>query len=169
MNKNKLLVIDDDVSETRNNIDIMNEIVNKCPIQVDNIFTYFWWLNFCLRWNVSYTRIMAFAKTNVSPEQNYMSFFNTKEFQLWSMNNVNKIDITSWTTIKQYAKDYISSYYSDDNYKQNAIKKSHITCAFYNKPVPFCIDENMNRIYDALDVKNFLVQENSFLCNSQIQ
>lgn len=164
LNKNKLLIIDDDVSEVRNNIDIMNAIVDKCPVKVDNIFTYFWWLNFCLSWNVSYTRIMAFAKTNVSPEHNYMSFFNTKEFQLWSMNNVNKIDITSWNTIKQSAKDYIFSYYSDDIYKQNAIKKSHITCAFYNKPVPFCIDESMNRIYDVLDVENFLVQENSFVC-----
>jgi hypothetical protein len=107
---------------------------------------------------------MAFANHNISPEQNYLSFFNTKDFQLWSMNNINKIDITSWKTIKQFAKDYIFSYHHDEIYKEHAIKKSHITCAFYNKPVPFCIDANMNRIYNTVDVENFLIEDNSFVC-----
>lgn len=164
LNRNKLLIVDVDVLEIRTNINLMNDIVDKCPIEVKNIFTYFWWLHFCLTWNVSYTRIMAFANHNISPEQNYLSFFNTKDFQLWSMNNIDKIDITSWKTIKQFAKDYIFSYHQDEVYKQNAIKKSHITCAFYNKPVPFCIDANMNRLYNVEDVENFLTEDNSFVC-----
>ena len=164
LNSNKMMAIDNDITEISNNIKIIKNINEKCPIKTDNIFTYFWWLNFCMMWNVSYTRIMAFANHNISPEQNYLSFFNTKDFQLWSMNNINKIDITSWKTIKQIAKDYIFSYHPDEIYKENAIKKSHITCAFYNKPVPFCIDANMNRIYNTVDVENFLIEDNSFVC-----
>jgi len=164
LNSNKMMAIDNDITQISNNIAIMKSITAKCPVKIDNIFTYFWWLNFCLMWNVSYTRIMSLSKQNVKPEENYISFFNTKQFQLWSMNNINNIDISSWKTIKQIAKDYIFSYYPDENYKQNAIKKSHITCAFYNKPVPFCIDANMNRLYNVEDVENFLTEDNSFVC-----
>lgn len=162
LEKKTIIASEEDKEQMRKCIHIMITVANKSPFELDTIYKFFWWLNFCLMWNVSYTRILGFAKHKTYPEENFFSFFSTKEFQLWSMNNVDDLIGDSWITAKQQAKDYINQYHKNEQYRLNAIPSSNLTNICYNKSAPFALDKRMIRwqIGDSLDY--FIKSNNSF-------
>lgn len=161
LNRQSILLSDDEKRNMRTCIEMMQEVVEKSPVEITTIHQFFWWLNFCLTWNVAYTRIMAFSSHPVSPEDNYFSFFGSGDFQLWAMNNHTKLVGQTWNTIKQPAKDYIvDNGHLDEDFRLNGVKRSCLTNVTYNKPTAFVIDSTMK---SHQEVPNLFLEKNSFV------
>lgn len=98
------------------------EHVDYCPFEIKTIFDLYWWLGFTLRWVDVDTR-MTFIYTKTTEWKSTLSFFNTENFQRWSITNHDIKQKKSWeASYKQPAKDYINKYFPNENYRKNKLK-----------------------------------------------
>jgi len=101
---------------------IMFEHVDSAPIEIKTIFDLFWWCNFCFKWQDVDIR-MIFTFTATTEYKSTLSFFNTQDFQRWSIVNHDIKHGGTWETYKQPAKEYINKYIKDENYRKNKTKE----------------------------------------------
>lgn len=133
----------------KTNIALMQKIVDTSPIVVDTIHKYFWWLNFCLMWNVSYTRFMAFKES--IPEKTYFPFFATDEFQNWSINNIDNRFLD-----KTPAKTYLNLDYLNDVCKQK--RNKDYFCGF---PMAYMITEDYKNLHTEDSILSLQIDDES--------
>jgi hypothetical protein len=129
----------------------LKKITDNAPIKIDSIFKYFWWLNFTTKWQSVYVRMLPFSrnKQTLKLEENYTTFYHTKDFQLWAMNNAN-CELRSQhgkPTGKQVAKEYIFDYNGDLDYL-NKPKIGSLSSLFKNKSTSTYIDSELNYFND---------------------
>ena len=72
----------------------------------------------------------------------YQPFFNTVEFQLWSMNNLDKRIKDHWRTYKWPAKDVIFEFTGDADYRENKIKHRSLQSLLSKRPYHKFLDED---------------------------
>src|SRR5207244_48154 len=95
-----------------------------------NVNDHLWWINFSLKWQLVQLFSVAFAaKRNtagITSEylmSHHISFFDTDEFQLWSMNNADKKIKNTWKSYKYTCKDVIYEFTRDKAYRDNKVKR----------------------------------------------
>ena len=105
---------------------ILFEHVDYSPVEIKTIFDLFWWCNFCFKWQCV-DRRLVFKFSTTTEWQSTVSFFNTENFQKWSIINHDiKFGLENggtWETYKQPAKEYINKYIKDENYRKNKTKE----------------------------------------------
>lgn len=111
--------------------DILEKTYLACPVKLETNFDYFWWLTFALRWDGIYHRILLFtSKKNLHKitreylKENYISFYGTKNFQLWSMYNLDKKIKEDWASYKYICKEIIYDFNKDEDYFKNKLKST---------------------------------------------
>ena len=106
--------------------EILFEHVDYSPVEIKTIFDLFWWCNFCFKWQCV-DRRLVFKFSTTTEWQSTVSFFNTENFQKWSIINHDiKFGLENggtWETYKQPAKEYINKYIKDENYRKNKTKE----------------------------------------------
>lgn len=124
---------------------IFKRLSDMAPIKIDTVYKFFWWINFTMKWQAVYTRILPFSKNlkDIKFEENYTTFFATDDFQLWSMNNTDNFIKETANSAKWIAKQYIYEYNKDQEYLKKP-KVGSLTNMFRRKQMPLTIDENMN-------------------------
>jgi hypothetical protein len=64
-------------------------IAQKAPFAIDNMYLLNWWCKFVLDWEAVQVRVLVLSRQTQFPEQfldqGLVQFFNTVEFQQWSM------------------------------------------------------------------------------------
>jgi hypothetical protein len=128
---------------------IFKKIVEKCPIEIDTVYKFFWWINFTTKWQSVYVRLLPFANdtTSIKPQENYTTFYCTEEFQLWSLNNSNCFVKDTKDSAKYISKEYIYNFNKDLDYLKKP-KVGSLTHLARRKSIPLILDENMNSSYD---------------------
>ena len=109
--------------EKRENLaEVLFTHVDYAPIEIKTIFDLFWWMNFCFKWqDVDVRMVLTYSKT---PHwQSTISFFNTENFQRWSIVNHSEKHSGTWETYKQPAKEYINKYVKDEDYRESKTKE----------------------------------------------
>ena len=101
---------------------ILFEHVDYSPVEIKTIFDLFWWCNFCFKWQCVDRRLI-FKFSTTTEWQSTVSFFNTENFQKWSIINHDIKHGGTWETYKQPAKEYINKYIKDENYRKNKTKE----------------------------------------------
>ena len=108
------------------------------------------------------------AKTNADMlSESYVSgyyapFFNTEDFQLWSMNNIDLRIKKNWRSYKWPAKEVISKFTRDADYRDNKLKRGSLVFLIAQH-VPFnFIDENF-RFHENVSPEEFYEPGNDFL------
>jgi hypothetical protein len=81
--------------------------LNTCPVSDKKLWDVFWWYNFVFKWtNVKY-RYAMYTDVLYSPEiikNNIINFFDSVDFQLWSMNNKEPKHLGTIESYKHTAK-----------------------------------------------------------------
>lgn len=113
----------------------VSEQIKKCPIELTTTFDFLWWFNFSMKYQNVQFRLYPSVQL---PFGTITHFFDTDEFQLWSLNNPDKKIKTTIQSYKYIAKDYIYSYHQDDNYRDNKLKVGSLQLG----GIPYSIDEN---------------------------
>ena len=102
--------------------EVLFEHVDNAPIEIKTIFDIYWWMNFCFKWHDVDSR-MIFTFSTTAEWESTISFFNTENFQKWSIVNHDIKHGGTWETYKQPAKEYINKYIKDETYRKNKTKE----------------------------------------------
>jgi hypothetical protein len=159
-----------------NNIKVTLVMVNaiymsaaKVGVDLETNLDFFWWYNFCFKWQAVNFRVYALAMPRLIPDitqqwhsDHMFHFFQSPEFQLWSMNNPQIRHITDWKNYKQKAKDYIFELDKNEDYLVNKIKKPSLFTVFHHRKMNQGIDSNFNLI-NSINAANYYNPINDFL------
>jgi len=157
-----------DMHVTNFYIDLFERLRDAAPIKLATNFEFLWWINFALKWQavVVYTLMFA-AKRNlrgITPDYmdtRYTSFYNTEDFQLWSMNNLDKRIKDTWPTYKWPSKEVIFDYTKDTEYFKHKTKKGSRAFITRQQTAFDFLDENLS-YSNALAPEEYLEAKNDF-------
>ena len=113
---------------------IMHLINTTCPYTVTNGFEAVRWVKFVIGWEQGMNRILKFNlfdKTNI---QNRIGFFNTQDFQKWSVSNHDTLVGDTPETFKYILKNYIYDFTGDADYRDNKVKMGSARMENFNDP-----------------------------------
>jgi hypothetical protein len=87
-------------------------IVAESPIPIRTVFDFFWWLNFSQKWQHVKYRFVEQSSWELRAKygRHILHFFDTPEFQGWSLKNHDLKIGKDWTQYKLAAKDFIFSF-----------------------------------------------------------
>jgi hypothetical protein len=145
-------------------LDSQIKSTNLCEVKL--VKDFFWWLNFCFKWQSVYYRIVSRSNNkDLLSEQfldtYYQQFFNTDDFQRWSMLNPDKKIVDSWTSYKITAKQMIFEYTKDQDYFDNKTKLGSLAGIFRQRTVPDALDADLKPIY-TINKADYYLENNSF-------
>jgi hypothetical protein len=108
---------------------------DKVGITLEKNSDWFWWLNFCYKWQNVHFRIynIAMETTHINSEwdkTHVKHFYQSEEFQLWSMNNPQVREIADWKLYKREAKQLIYEFDMNERYYLNKIKMPSLFTVF---------------------------------------
>lgn len=147
------------------------KLCDNAPVPIETPYHFFWWINFSTKWQAVYTRLLPYSKhkKTIALEENYTTFYCTKEFQQWSMANTDQFIKDSFATAKFIAKQYIYDLNKDSSYLHK-IKMGSLCNLLNNKEIVYAIDEDLNFITKPLG-QEYLNPSNEFAemeyCNVQ--
>ncbi len=149
-------------------IELFEKLRAIAPLPIDSIYNLFWWFDFCTNWQKVYTSILPFTAERNIPlitseyvDTYYMPFFNTEDFQLWSMNNLDKRIKDTWESHKWPAKDMIYDFTKDAEYRDTKIKRSSLYFLIVQQKSVNFIDESF-RFFDEATSTDYYDPKNDF-------
>lgn len=142
---------------------LYKKMADAAPIEIDTIYKYFWWMNFCLKWQNVYVRMLVFSqhRSTLKLDENYTSFYGTQDFQLWAMNNCDNLLVKEPYNTKMTMKDYILDVNGDADYI-NKPKIGSLGALFKRKANVMSIDENL-KYSDDFPGEEYYNFENDFV------
>lgn len=146
--------------------DIFNKIFNNSPVDLPTIFHRYWWINFTIKWQSVYMRLLAYTRpeyrANIILGHNYDTFFHIPATQQWSMKNTDRLLSTKWLGYKQECKDIIYDYNGDQDYRDRKAKYGSLYRVVTNKKLAWCFDEQFN-FYDDCYPDGIWNESNDFI------
>jgi hypothetical protein len=149
-------------------VDLFERIRDVAPVPIDTNFEFLWWINFAVKWQACYAYIVmltppknAHGFTKNYLDTRFVSFFNTEDFQLWSMNNPDKRIRDTWTSYKWIAKQVIYDYTKDAEYRDNKVKNGSLIWLTNRLYTNSFLDEDL-RFSNDLAPETYLEPRNDF-------
>jgi hypothetical protein len=111
-------------------LDMFEKLAAAAPIPLTTNHDHLWWINFATKWQFVQMCTLPYIRprnaVKFTPEyfrNNYAVFYGTEDFQLWSMNNLDRKIKNTWKSYKWLCKDIIYDYTKDAEYRDNKIKR----------------------------------------------
>jgi hypothetical protein len=146
---------------------LINEQIKKTNIcEIKYVKDFFWWYNFCFKWQSVYYRIIARSNNTELLTEDFLStyyqqFFDYPDFQRWSMLNPDKKIVNSWESYKITSKEMIFEYNKDQDYFDNKIKMGSLFKLFIQRNSPDALGADLRPIYN-INKDNYYLENNSF-------
>ena len=150
--------------------DLFERLAKTAPMPIRTNFDFVWWYNFATKWQACFSYILFFTPVRNAPnvtkeyiDTRFISFYNTDEFQLWSMNNLDKRIRDTWKSYKWVLKDIIYDYTKDAEYRDNKTKVRSLPIVLKQQDMPHrFLDEHM-RFSNNLASETYLEPANDFV------
>ena len=149
-------------------LELFERLVRAAPVEIKSYFDYVWWLNFSLKWQFSSMKMITATSKLAAPlvtvdymRSQFLPFYGTEDFQLWSMLNPDKKMKDTWRSFKWICKDIIYDYTGDEEYRDNKMKTGSMRHLFSGERAFRYIDEHMH-FYRTLDPSEYYDPENDF-------
>jgi len=124
---------------------LFTKLVESAAIDIKNVYQFYWWLTFSLKWQSVYVRILPYSlnKTTLKLEENFTTFYSTKDFSLWALNNFEKFSSDPTSANRDISKQYIFDVNGDKDYlKKPKVLSLHNLVR--NKNMVQTIDDDLN-------------------------
>lgn len=158
-----------DMAATGFHMDHFERIRDQAPIPIVNNMEFLWWINFAIKWQACFYYILLFTParnaqhvTRDYVHKHFVSFFNTDDFQLWSMNNPDKRIKDTWKSYKWPCKDIIYNFTKDAEYRANKTKKGSLLLLTAQQITRNFLDEDMH-FSDDMQPAEYLVDKNDYV------
>jgi hypothetical protein len=107
-------------------------IVDECPYPVKTTHDFFWWTNFTQKWQ--YVKFRFYELASWDPAARYgeqlFHFYDTADFQLWSLHNPGAKIKDTWLSYKFTAKNFLRELTGDESQlgllKIQSIEKTYL-------------------------------------------
>lgn len=149
-------------------LDLFDRLRLVAPIDIATNQEYLWWINFTLKWQSVFFRMLCYVTPRNAPniDEHYIStyfnhFYGTDEFQLWSLNNPDKKIRNTWKSYKWVCKDIIYEYTKDADYRDNKVKRDSLAFVLTQQQSFNFIDSSM-KFWNTLELKDYHNVENDF-------
>ncbi|MEX2013349.1 MAG: hypothetical protein WD897_00325 [Parcubacteria group bacterium] len=150
-------------------LDLFDRLMRAAPMPITTYFEYFWWFFFTQDWQSTFVRVLQFTPErnaqNITTEYirtNLNPFYGTEEFQLWSMNNLDKRVKDTWSSYKWPCKDIIYDFTKDADYRDTKLKRSSLHIWQHRDDSYKFMDESM-RLFREMNPTEYYNPNNSFL------
>lgn len=103
----------------------IEQTVERSPVELKTCHDLLWYLNFNYKWQAVNFRIVSHAKDQAIGNQlikNLRHFFNTEDFQMWSLMEGHYFEGSNWGDYKKVMKKQIYQVTSDLEYFKNKTK-----------------------------------------------
>ncbi len=131
-------------------LNLFERMRDNAPIDVVSNHDMIWWFSFAVKWQSVYYRAVSYASTHSLPKisaaylhESFTPFFNTEDFQLWSMLNPDKKIGDGWHTYKWPAKDIIYKFTKDEHYRDTKLKSGSLSLVTLRMHSYRFIDDDM--------------------------
>lgn len=145
---------------------IFDKLVANASVPIETAFDYYWWIVFVLKWQCVITRFLANtppkSRANLQTDPGYIAFYQTKEHQLWSMNNPDKKIQSTWHSYKYHCKEIIFDFDKNANYFKYKTKLGSGGRIMVNKYYPLAFTNNFE-FYDSSYPEDFWIDKNDFV------
>jgi hypothetical protein len=147
-------------------LDLLEESVAQSGLPITSMFDYLWWLNFNFKWQSIYFRLVIRSKNKDVITYDYLKnhliyYFGSKDFQLWSMKNLDQKIKKSWRSYKFPAKEYIFAFDGNEHYLNYKIKKGSLYQILNDLKKSEAVDSNLFFI-DNINAQDYYVKDNWF-------
>ncbi|PWT76947.1 MAG: hypothetical protein C5B60_03460 [Chloroflexi bacterium] len=150
-------------------VKLFERLKDSAPVPIKTNFDLFWWVNFAVKWQTVYTRMLSFtARRNAKKlsakylADYYAPFYCTEGFQLWSMNNLDSRIKDGWRSYKWPAKELIYEFTKDADYRDTKIKRGSLQYLFVQH-LQFNLMDDHFKFHDKLGPEIFYEPENDFV------
>jgi len=119
------------------------QLVPESPIDIVTIRDFFWWVNFTQKWQHVRYRVLMSDTWN-DPKKYFpkiVHFFDSPEYQVWSIHNHDKKIKDNWLSYKYLGKEYVVDYTKDPSF-HNKMKVISLQNLYVGTKFNFAIDEN---------------------------
>lgn len=118
-------------------------ICDECPFPVRTLHDFVWWLNFSQKWSHVKYRFyeMTTVDMNLRYGQHLLHFYDTPEFQRWSLENHDLKIRGTMSSYKWTAKDYIHRFTKDPR-QLELMKIQSLEKLYFLDTKRMAIDEN---------------------------
>jgi len=126
-------------------INMYSETCEYCPFEIKSCFDFLWWFNFTNKWQLVKYRVLSQSRFDNPKEQvsKIINFFDTPEFQRWSLDNHDLKIQKTLNSYKYTAKEYIVKHTKFVNYL-NKPKIGSLQFVWGNFDRCYAFDENLN-------------------------
>jgi len=154
-----------DYAGAKHFVKLFERLKAAAPLELVSNYDLLWWINFALKWQTVYARMLAWTGNakldNTYLETYYAPFYNTENFQLWSMNNLDRRIKDNWGSYKWPAKELIYEFTKDADYRDNKRKRNSLACLTARRAPVACIDANWTT-HETIDIEQVYAAENDF-------
>jgi hypothetical protein len=106
----------------RNNV---QSFLDKSPFEIKTAFDFYWWVNFAIKWQAVEMRPNSLNSTITAEKHlSLYNFYNSTDFQLWSMVNHDLKVKDTKESYKYVIKDMIYNFTGDADYRDYKLKES---------------------------------------------
>jgi len=128
-------------------VNAVSNSANRYGVQLDTIGDWYWWFNFAFKWQNVHMRALVLPSPsqaeNITTEfvrTHVHHFFNTSEFQLWSINSPQHRVFDKWINYKLEAKKDIFQFDKDREYFETKTKRGSLYTVWTQRKVYAAID-----------------------------
>lgn len=143
---------------------ILIKMVSNAPVEITTTGDFWWWINFTAKWASTFYRLTTKAPENVITQEfidnHFFPFYNTKNFQLWSMHKRNEAYKGTWESYKWKAKEFVARTSNSPEYNMKHRQGSLYNILAHTTRAEG-IDSNF-KFYDRLDPEEWYEPNNSF-------
>lgn len=141
---------------------ILFNLLQSTPFPITNMFTFLWWVSFVLTWDGVLNRVMSQSILNKLQDNKLLQFYNTTEFQQWSMKYHYDYDISLAPTYRRECKEMTIDILDIPEYK-NKHKFQSFPKLHAVRPTAVLIDTDFYLYRNTSAYLKFVQPNNSFI------
>jgi hypothetical protein len=140
--------------------ELIRENIDSVNIPVINYYDFIWWVNFNTIWAglMLNPHHMREESTPINLFfNNYVSWYNTVEYQLWSMStHLNEKYLSNIAFRKLASKNYIYEFDCNKYYYYFKCKSTSVGQSYFRNQHWFCLTDDNRRLYLDQDLEEIL-------------
>ena len=131
----------------KNFIEVYGDTTSECPFPIVTAYDWVWWFGFTNKWQHAKYKFLGYKpwKNPKKTYKNVVHFFDTPEWQKWSLDNH---DLKVATKIKDYKKiirDFVIKESKHTSYSKKQ-KEASLRMLWYNKEFAYGISEDFSEL-----------------------
>jgi hypothetical protein len=134
--------------------DYIKVISDECPFKIGKVAEFFWWFNFTQEWQFAKFKFLEHPSvpTTVQYGKSITHFFDTSDFQKWSITSMDERIPANWSDYKSIAKEYIYKF-SKNASDLELIKRQSLKNTYFLQSFRIATSSDQNEVtsYEELE------------------